>query len=102
MRNGGRMLLQRRFLMDCRKYLELSRYLRHTRSVSKTRKTFGHGGARPGAGRKRILREPERITADFERADANALRSMAEERQTTVADLIRRAVSQYLRRAGRS
>ncbi len=88
--------------MDSRYYLDLSRTLGHDPSVGEAGKTFGHGGARPGSGRKRIIEEPERVTADFERAEIDALRTMAEERETSVADLIRRAVSQYLRRAGRN
>jgi hypothetical protein len=61
------------------------------------RKT-GRGGARPGAGRKRIVQEPERIAVDLEKPDLDALRKLGKRRGTSVADLIRRAVSQYLRR----
>jgi hypothetical protein len=61
----------------------------------------GHGGARPGAGRKRVVRDPERIGVDFERADLQALRQLADKRDTSVAVLIRTAVAQYLRRSRR-
>ncbi len=61
----------------------------------------GRGGARPGAGRKRIVKEPERIAVDLEKPDLDDLRALAERRGTSVADLIRRAVGQYLRRAGK-
>ena len=65
------------------------------------RKKWGHGGARPGAGRKRIVQDPDRIAVDFEKPDLDALRVLAERRGTSVADLVRRAVAQYLRRAGK-
>lgn len=59
----------------------------------------GSGGARKGAGRKRIVRDPERIAVDLERSDLNAMRVLAEKRGTSVASLIRRAVSAYLGRS---
>ena len=65
-------------------------------------KRRGPGGARPGAGRKRIVQDPERIAVDLEKPDLDALRSLARDRDTSVADLIRRAVTQLLRRAGRT
>lgn len=65
------------------------------------RKRWGHGGARPGAGRKRLVSEPDRIAVDFEKPDLDALRALAKERGTSVADLVRRAVSQYLARTRR-
>ncbi len=68
--------------------------------VARGRKS-GWGGARPGAGRKRIVKEPERIAVDFEKPDLDALRALAERRGNSVADLIRRAVGQYLKRARR-
>ena len=64
-------------------------------------KPSGRGGARPGAGRKRIVQSPERIAVDLEKPDLDALRDLAEARETSVADLIRRAVSQFLGRAWR-
>jgi hypothetical protein len=60
----------------------------------------GRGGARAGAGRKRIVQEPERIGIDFERTDSEALRALARKRDTSVANLVRTAVAQYLRRSG--
>ena len=39
---------------------------------------------------------------DLEKPDLDALRDLAEERETSVADLIRRAVAQFLRRAKRA
>lgn len=59
----------------------------------------GRGGARPGAGRKRIVKQPERVAVDLERPDLDALRELAEERGTSVAKLIRLAVSRLLKRS---
>jgi metal-responsive CopG/Arc/MetJ family transcriptional regulator len=44
------------------------------------------------------VKEPERIAVDFEKHDLDELQSLAERRGTSAADLIRRAVEQYLRR----
>ena len=66
------------------------------------KKGAGRGGFRPGAGRPRVVQEPERIAVDLEQPQLDALRDLASERGTSVADLIRRAVSQYLKRARRS
>jgi hypothetical protein len=60
----------------------------------------GRGGARKGAGRKRLIQDPGRIGVDFERADLIALRGLAVARETSIANLIRTAVAQYLRRSG--
>ena len=57
---------------------------------------------RSKVGRPRLVQDPERIAVDLERPDLNALRALAESRETSVAELIRRAVAQYLRRAGRT
>jgi hypothetical protein len=67
-----------------------------------TRKHKGPGGARPGAGRKRVVADPERIAVDLEKPDLDALRALADERGTSVADLIRRAVGAFLKRSKRS
>jgi hypothetical protein len=57
------------------------------------------GGARPGAGRKRLVNDPERMAIDFERADLKALRAIAANRGTSVTALIRKAVQQYVSRS---
>ncbi len=87
--------------MDSRKEVDFSSIRGHPFSVAARERKSGWGGARPGAGRKRIVKEPERIAVDFEKPDLDALRALAERRGNSVADLIRRAVGQYLRRAGR-
>lgn len=61
----------------------------------------GHGGARPGAGRKRLLRDPVHRLLDLERADYAALRALSRKRGVAVAVLIRQAIGQFLKRARR-
>ena len=63
-------------------------------------KVSGMSGSGRKRGRKRIVQDPERIAVDLEKPDLKSLRKLAERRETSVAALIRRAVSQYLRRAG--
>ena len=55
--------------------------------------------SRSKVGRPRVVNDPERIAVDLEKPDLDALRTLGKRRRTSVADLIRRAVSQYLRRA---
>ena len=87
--------------MISRNEIDISNELGDNQPVVARKRKSGWGGARPGAGRKRIVKEPERIAVDFEKPDLDALRALAESRGKSVADLIRRAVGQYLRRAGR-
>ncbi len=87
--------------MISRNKIDISSWLGDNQPVVARERKSGWGGARPGAGRKRIVKEPERIAVDFEKPDLDALRALAESRGKSVADLIRRAVGQYLRRAGR-
>jgi hypothetical protein len=58
----------------------------------------GRGGARPGAGRKAVLDEPVSITVDLEKGDAGALRARASAESVSMAELVRKAVSAYLKR----
>jgi hypothetical protein len=94
--------LPRFSVVSAKKTLDVSRITSDSPTVTGRERKAGHGGARRGAGRKRIVQEPERIAVDVEKPDLDALRELAERRGTSVADLIRRAVAQYLRRAGRS
>ena len=87
--------------MISRYKIDISRSPGHPSVVAARKRRLGWGGARAGAGRPRVVKDPERIAVDFEKPDLDALRALAEHRETSVADLIRRAVAQYLRRAGR-
>ena len=62
------------------------------------KKSSGWGGARPGAGRKRIVQDPVRLAIDYERADLEALGEIAERRGVSVASLLRKAVQAYVKR----
>ena len=84
--------------MIFRKSLDVSEDTDHHDLVAQQEKKPGRGGARPGAGRKRIVRDPERIAVDLEKSDLVALRALSKRRETSVADLVRRAVKQYLNR----
>jgi len=70
-------------------------------SVASQKKASSWGGARPGAGRKRIVQDPVRLAIDHERADVEALEEIAERRGVSVASLIRKAVQVYVQRHGR-
>ena len=59
------------------------------------------GGWRPGAGRKRVLKDPVATTADLERADVDFLEAIAHRRNVSVASLVRNAVAAYVRRQKR-
>lgn len=59
------------------------------------------GGRRPGAGRPREIAEPLRLTIDYERADIEALRKLAEARGASVSSLIRNMVASAAKRARR-
>ncbi len=53
---------------------------------------------KPGAGRKGFLKDPIRVTADFDGKEIERLRQRAERRGVPVAALLREAVKAYLRR----
>ncbi len=65
------------------------------------RKKLGHGGPRPGAGRKRVVQEPERIAVDMERPQVDRMRQLAAERGVSFAALVREAVDRFLATRGR-
>ncbi len=62
------------------------------------RKKTGWGGARPGAGRPRLYAKMHRRSVDFDDADDRLLREIAAERGVTVIQVIREAVTAYLKR----
>ena len=49
-------------------------------------------------GRRRIVKDPVRLSVDYERPDIEALETIATERQTSIASIIRQAVRDYIRR----
>ena len=66
--------------------------------MSKARSS-SRGGARPGSGRKRRVQEPKRIAVDLETADFERLRALAEQRNESMAELVRHAIRALLRRS---
>ena len=69
--------------------------------AARTRKS-GWGGSRPGAGRPRVVKDPERVAVDLEKPQFDLLREIAEERGDSVASLIREAVDRFLARRRKS
>ena len=62
------------------------------------RKKSSWGGARPGAGRPALDRKLHRRSVDFDEADDRLLQEIAEERGISVVEVIRKAVTGYLKR----
>ncbi len=62
------------------------------------RKKASWGGARPGAGRPPLGRKLHRRSIDFEEAEDRLLRKIATERGISVVQVIREAVTAYLKR----
>lgn len=62
------------------------------------KKRSGPGGARPGAGRPRVVQDPVRLTVDYERADFEHLEAIAERRGVSVASVVREAVRTFVAR----
>ena len=69
--------------------------------VAARKKKTGWGGKRPGAGRKPELQDPVSFTLDFEEPQFEALKEIAEDREVSVASLVREAVRGYLARRRR-
>ena len=65
------------------------------------KKKPGRGGRREGAGRKPFLEDPVAFTLDIETPEMDALRALAEEREASVASLVRSAITAFLRRRKR-
>lgn len=59
------------------------------------------GGKRANAGRPRVVRDPVRLTIDFEKDDVTRLTERAEDRGISVAQLVREAVRSHLAKRGR-
>lgn len=65
------------------------------------RKKTGRGGARPGAGRPALMRDPVVFSVTVERNDYDALSTEAESRGVTLATVVREALRAYARRRRR-
>ena len=65
-------------------------------SPGKTR--GGWGGRRTGAGRKSVLKGRTRFTVHVEKADIEALRDEADDKDVSVGELIRKILGSHLRR----
>ena len=62
------------------------------------RKPSGRGGWRPGSGRKPSLHDPVSFTGEIERTDMEVLGAIAEQRNVSIASLVRAAVAAYVNR----
>jgi predicted DNA-binding ribbon-helix-helix protein len=60
--------------------------------VAARKRAIGRGG------RRRIVRDPVRLSVDYEREDFDELEAIARDRQTSVASIIRQAVRDYIGR----
>jgi hypothetical protein len=67
--------------------------------VRKTKGTLG--GWRPGAGRKRVLRDRVRFLVDLEQEQLDWLRRTAAEAESSVSEMIRGMVAARMKRRGR-
>jgi len=66
------------------------------------RRKGSRGGARPGAGRKPVLRDRVGLTVQFDGSVYERLADLAEEREESIGSLVREAVAAYLTRRRRS
>jgi hypothetical protein len=66
--------------------------------MAKSVKEPRRGGHRKGAGRKPLFESRARVSFDLERADLDALASIAESKEVSLSQLLREAVKSMLRR----
>ena len=59
------------------------------------------GGARPGSGPKPILKDPVMRSVSFEREQAETVQKVADEKELSFAEIVRRALDAYLKRRRR-
>ncbi len=59
------------------------------------------GGARPGAGRKRVLKDAKVLTVTLEGPDYEAIVREADKREVSLGTVVREAVKAYMARRRR-
>ncbi len=67
-----------------------------------SRKQTGWGGAREGAGRKRVLKDRRRVGVDLEGPDFQRVKALAAKRGISISEVVREAVRAYLKRTKRN
>jgi hypothetical protein len=65
------------------------------------RKKGQHGGARPGAGRPALVKNPHSLRVSVERDEYEALQKIAERSGKSVAEIVRDSIRSFLRRRKR-
>ena len=60
------------------------------------------GGARPGSGRKPVLKNARRVGVDLEGPDFERVKALAAKRGVSISQVVRDAVRDYLKRAKRN
>ena len=70
----------------------------HTEAMAVRKAKSKRGGARPGAGRKPVLRDARSLTFYVEAEDLALVRKIAASRGLAIAEVIRAAVRSYARR----
>ena len=69
--------------------------------MSTRRPKKNRGGRRPGSGRPPVYEDPVRFLVTLERAEKEALEELAEDREQSVASLVREALTALLKRRRR-
>lgn len=62
------------------------------------KRTAQHGGRREGAGRPRVLRDPQRVTLWLDQGEYEQLTAMAEREQLTLSEIVRQILTRHLLR----
>ena len=70
-------------------------------SMASRRRKSRLGGARPGAGRKRVLKDAKVLTVSLDGADYDAIAREADRREISMGTVVREAVKAHLARRRR-
>ena len=62
------------------------------------RKSSGWGGYRPGAGQKRIIQSPGRISLLMEKSEIRQLKKLAREKDVSLAEFVRATLKARIKR----